>query len=205
MKEEKTGSNPHLSPENATQSSRGFSRRVDTEAVRNALKKQKKYTRIGGAVIIPAPLIGFLIYGAVSDSLDMGRAFLYGLAVSAVFALTTLIATIRQKSERPFVGTVVRKKREIQARDTEDSGGRSKDRWLIYFDCEDGKRRKKEVSRTIYTYLKEGDRIRYLPQFPQPYEKYDKSGDGEVLCMFCSRRVGLDKNTCPFCKNPLIK
>ena len=180
----------------------GFSRKIDSEEVRQALKKQKKYTWIGGAIIIPAPLIGFLIYGAVTD-LDMGRAFLYGFLVSAVFVLTTLIVTIRQKLDPSFVGTVDRKKRVIRMDDSEQSGGHSKDQWLIYFDCEDSKRRKKEVSHTIYNYLHEGDRVRYLPQFPQPYEKYEK--DEEVLCMFCSRRVRIEKNTCPFCHNPVIK
>ncbi len=100
--------------EEGSRPSPGFSRLIDTAPVRQALKKQKKYTRIGGAVIIPAPLIGFLIYGAVSDSLDMGRAFLYGLMVSAVFALIALIVTIRQKLDKPFVGVVSRRKREYR-------------------------------------------------------------------------------------------
>lgn len=189
--------------EEQTRVNQGFSRLIDTELVQKALKKQKKYTRIGGIVIIPAPLIGFLIYGAVSDSMEIGQAFLYGLIVSAVFAFTTFIVTIRQKVDRPFTGTVEKKKKVVRVKDSDDHVG--KDEWFIYFKCEDGKRRKKEVSRAIYMYLQEGDRVRYLPQFPQPYEKYDKAVDGEVLCMFCSRRVSLEKNTCPFCKNPLIK
>lgn len=61
-------------------------------------------TGAGGiaAVIIPLPLIGFLIYGAVSDSMNMGQALAHGLIVSAVFALSALIVTIKKKQDKPF-------------------------------------------------------------------------------------------------------
>ena len=54
-------------------------------------------------------------------------------------------------------------------------------------------------------YLEIGERVRYLPRFPQPYEKYDKRKDGDVLCMFCSRRNPLTETECSFCHKPLIK
>jgi hypothetical protein len=105
--------------------------------------------------------------------------------------------------DQSFVGTVEQKKKVVRVSDSDDRVG--KDEWFIYFDCEDGRRRKKEVSRTIYKYLQEGDRVRYLPQFPQPYEKYNKTQDDSILCMFCSRSVSIENDQCPYCKNPLIK
>ena len=200
----KTNSSESYSPTGVNTTVKpGFSKRVQSEEVLQALKKNKKIARIGGVIIIPIPLIGFLIYGAVTG-MDMGAAFLYGLCVSAIFALVALIAAIKNKTAAPFVGTVDRKKRTFRVENSRRNG-KSTDKWLIYFDCEDGKTRKKEVTHILFNYLEEGDRVRYLPQFPQPYEKYDKTEDGYVLCMFCSHRVTLDQDTCPFCHNPVIK
>ena len=54
-------------------------------------------------------------------------------------------------------------------------------------------------------YLNEGDRLRYLPQFPLPFEKYDKSRDEEIPCLFCGRMNPVKNDNCTFCHNPMIK
>lgn len=54
-------------------------------------------------------------------------------------------------------------------------------------------------------YLNEGDRLRYLPQFPLPFEKYDKSRDAEIPCLFCGRMNPVKNDNCTFCHNPMIK
>lgn len=191
------GGRPRIAP--------GYSRRIGDEDIIAALKKQKRAGRIGAVIIVPLPLIGFLIYGAVSDSMEIGQAFLFGLIVSAIFALSALISGLKKKAEKPFEGTVTRMEHTIRLGDAKSRGGRSRDRYLVWFDGTDGKRRKKEVSLSVFNYLREGDRVRYLPQFPQPYEKNDKSRDGELLCMFCGRRQGIEQDSCSFCHNPIIK
>ena len=182
----------------------GYSRRIDDGDVLSALKKQKHAGRIGFVIIVPLPLIGFLIYGAVSDSMEIGQAFVYGLIVAAVFALTALISGLKKRVEKPFEGTVTRMKHNVRMSDA-DGSGRSRDQYLMWFECADGKRRKKEVSYSVFHYLREGDRVRYLPQFPQPFEKYDKSRDSDVMCMFCGRLQSIEQNVCSFCHNPIIK
>ena len=76
---------------------------------------------------------------------------------------------------------------------------------MIRFDCEDGKRRKKEVPLAVFHYLQEGDRVRYLPKFPQPFEKYKTATDTETVCMICGHTQPLVNDSCSICHNPLIK
>ena len=185
--------------------SAGYSRLIDSEPVQKALKKQKRITRIVSVILVILPVIGFGIYGAVSGAMDVGKALVIGLVISAVFLLAALISALRQKLEKPFEGTVVEKKRTIRLGDSRQRGGRSKIKCTIRFECEDGKRRKKEVPLDVFNYLNEGERVRYLPQFPRPYEKYDKRPDGEVMCMFCGRRNPLSEQNCSGCGNVLIK
>ena len=186
-------------------STSGFSRRIDSAPVQKALKKQRRITRITWIIFILAPVIGFVIYGAVSDQMDIGKAFVYGLIISLIFAIINLISFIGQKMKRPFQGTVAKKKLVERMRSSRSSGDKSRRKYLIWFDCDNGKRKKKEVSFYVYDYLDIGDQVRYLPQFPQPYEKYDKSEDGMVMCMFCGRKQDLHLDTCKFCHSPLIK
>lgn len=183
----------------------GYSRLADSEEVVAALKKNNRVSNIAVAVFVVLPFLGFLIYGAVSDKMDIGKAAVYGLIVSAVFAFASLIVAIRHKLDKPFEGIVADKKKSIRMGNSQVRGGKSRTKYTVRFDCEDGKRRKKEVSIPVFDYLEIGDRVRYLPKFPQPYEKYDKRKDGDVLCMFCSRRNPLTETTCSFCHKPLIK
>ena len=182
--------------------SAGYSLLVDSDEVRSALKKNNRVSNIAVFVFVLLPFIGFLIYGAVSDKMDIGQAAVYGLIVSAIFALVSLIVAIKHKLAKPFEGTVADKKKSIRMA---KNNGVPRTKYTIRFDCDDGKRRKKEVSIPVYEYLEIGEKVRYLPQFPQPYEKYDKRADGEVLCMFCSKKNPLTETVCSFCHKPLIK
>lgn len=183
--------------------SAGYSRLVDSDEVRRALKKNARISNLVSIVFVFLPFLGFLIYGAVSDKMDFGKAAVYGLIVSAIFAVISLFVALKRKLTKPFEGTVVDKKKSFRM--ARNNGAAPRTKYTVRIDCEDGKRRKKEVSIPVYEYLEVGDRVRYLPRFPQPFEKYDKRADGEVLCMFCSRRNPLSETTCSFCHKPLIK
>ena len=109
-----------------------------------------------------------------------------------IIALISLITGLKHKTGKPFEGTVA----DMQTRYRERSdSSRNRTRHLIWFDCTDGKRRKKEVSLAVFNYLQVEDRVRYLPQFQQPFEKYDKSRDGEIVCMFCGRRQSIEQDS----------
>ena len=183
----------------------GYSRLVDSDEVVRALKKNNRIGSIAVAVFVMLPFIGFLIYGAVSDKLDVGKAAVYGLIFSAVFALVSLIVAVKRKLAKPFEGVVADKKRIRRAASANSRSGRSRTKYVVRFECDDGKRRKKEVNIPVYEYLEIGDRVRCLPKFPQPFEKYNKQADGFVLCMFCSKKNPLTETNCSFCHKPLIK
>ena len=183
----------------------GYSLLVDSDEVRAALKKNKRVSNIAVAVFVLLPFLGFLIYGAVSNKMDFGKSAVYGLILSVIFAFVSLLVAVKQKLDKPFEGTVTDKKQSFRAGSSQVRGGKSRTKYTVRFECEDGKRRKKEVNIPVYEYLEVGDRVRYLPQFPQPFEKYDKRADGDVLCMFCSRRNPLSETNCSFCHKPLIK
>ena len=180
----------------------GYSRLIDAEEVRRALKKNRRIGNIAAVVLSVLPLLGLVIYGVFSDRMEIGKAAVYGLILSAIFALFSIISAVRHRLARPFEGTVVDKRK---AYSSERSNGASRTRYKVIVECEGGRRRKKEVSPQTFDYLQIGERVRYLPQFPQPFEKYDKRADAQVLCMFCGRKNPLSETTCSFCHNPLIK
>ena len=183
----------------------GYSRLTDSEEVVKALKKTKRASNLFLAIFVLLPFLGFLIYGAVSDKMDFGKAAVYGLIVSGIFAFVSIIVALKNKLTKPFEGVVTDKKKSFRAASANSRTGKSRTKYVIRFECEDGKRRKKEVSIPVFEYLEVGDKVRFLPQFPQPYEKYDKRADGEVLCMFCSKKNPLTETKCAFCHKVLIK
>lgn len=183
----------------------GYSRKLDSDAVLQALKKQKRAVRITSTILIVLPFLGFVIYGAISDSMEISRAIMYGLVISLIFALTTLTVSLKHRLARPFEGTVTDKKHVHHISDSESRGGRSRNQYFLYITDENGKRRKKPTTLTFYRYLNVGDRVRFLPQFPQPFEKYDKSRDAEIPCLFCGRMNPVENDDCSACRNPLIK
>ena len=183
----------------------GFSRLIDSEPVRIALEKQQRATRIALVILIALPLIGFAIYGALSDSMTMVRALLTGAVVSVVFAIASLIVTLKKKLEKPFEGTVADKKTVRRYKSSKHGSPGKRTEYFLYVTDDDGKRRKKSTTATVFDFLQVGDRVRYLPEFPQPFEKYDKSGDTKVLCMFCGQLSSPDGEACSLCRNPLIR
>ena len=52
---------------------------------------------------------------------------------------------------------------------------------------------------------KVGDRIRYHLQLAFKYEKYDKSHDRVIPCMFCKTMNDIRKDRCKACKSLLFK
>ena len=137
------GGTPRLAP--------GYSRKLDSEPVLAALKKQRRAVRIAAVVLVVLPLVGFLIYGALSSAMDMGQALFTGVIVSAVFALATLITLIKQKLARSFEGTVIDKKHIRRIGRSTRAGRRSRSRWRVTIEGEDGKRRKKDVTPTVFS------------------------------------------------------
>ena len=69
----------------------GWSARINDPEVLAGLAKNRRAAKKFGAILVPLPLIGFAIYGAVSDKLELPKALLYGAIVSVVFLIFALI------------------------------------------------------------------------------------------------------------------
>lgn len=183
----------------------GYSRRLDSDAVLAALKKQRRSTGIVGLIVIILPLIGFGIYGSVSDTMELWQAVFAGVVISAIMAMTVLIVSLKKRFSKSFEGTLTRKKHVHRVHRSNDGYRNSRNDYILYITDADGKRHKKHTTLTIYNYLNEGDRLRYLPQFPLPFEKYDKSRDVEIPCLFCGKMNPVENDSCTLCHNPMIK
>lgn len=56
----------------------------------------------------------------------------------------------------------------------------------------------------LTAYYKEGERVRHHYGHEIP-EKYDKSGDSEVVCIVCGEMVSRRHSICPYCGSVLLK
>ena len=179
-----------------------YSPLVDSPEVQAALNKIRKSSRFWMTVLALLPLVIALFAGAFSEKVDIGEALGIGLFLSAVFLIINIINSLKTRFAKPWEGVVVDK--QIERHRHKDQERRMK---VLYIRTSTGKMKKIEDSAfgTAFNYFDFNDRLRFLPGFPFPYEKKDKSNDKEVICMFCSRTADISNDKCPHCHNPLIK
>ena len=72
----------------------GFSDRVNHPEIVAAVKKNRKAAGIFAFFLVPLPVIGAVIYAAVSKKMEVGQAATYGGIVSAVFLVFALFYVI---------------------------------------------------------------------------------------------------------------
>lgn len=192
----------------------GWSDRVNDPELLAALQKQKKAGKRLGAFIVPLPLIGFLIYGAVSDNMEIGKALLYGAIVSAVFLIFALIGGKKSSGSKPYEAVVV-DKRTQQRRRSNGSDGSGRREYSYYTELTTivqttaGERKKiveTDKSRNqAWDYLQIGERFRYHPEFNFPYELFDKSHAACLYCAVCEKKNPVTEDRCRKCGAPLLK
>ncbi len=186
----------------------GYSDRVNHPEILTSVKKNRKAMGIFGLIIVPLPLIGFIIYSAVSKDMEIGQAALYGAIVSAVFLIFVLFSRFRQRESASYEGVVTDKK----TRERSDSKGddrRYYTEYITYVRTSDGKKKKiveKDGSMIVaYDYLDIGDRFRYHPQFNFQYELYDKRKAPYIGCVNCGAHNPIVNDRCSRCNTPLLK
>ena len=188
----------------------GFSNRVNDPEIIAAVKKNRKAAGIFAFILVPIPLIGFMIFSAVTNAIEFGNAFLVGGLVSLVFLIFALYGLVKNKTEKPYDAVVVDKKDEwtYGKRDT-DGERESVHEFITIVKTDDG-RTKRIVERggarvMAYSYLNVGDRFRYHPQFNFPYELYDKSKAPYIACVSCGTKNPTGADRCSKCNLPLLK
>lgn len=188
----------------------GFSNKVNDPRIKAAVKKNKKATLGCAFILIPLPLIACLIAGKFVDDFPQFPYSLYlGGAISLIFLIVNLISAGKAKTEKEWTG-VVTGKRIHEERVQNRHEGIDRTTYTVYtvqIHTPEGKLKtidEREIPK-YYNYLEVGDRVRYLPQFTNYYEKYDKSKDGYVFCPICGNEVDLELDICPNCGMPVIK
>jgi len=196
-----------------------YSRLPETEQVKDTLAKVKKTSRTWGVIVVLLPLVIALGVGVFSKGTTVAKAVPIGMGVSVIFLIFNLVSWFKESAKKPWKGVVVDKeilpvtRKEASSRGTRDKYGKRRDNTrhevrLVHVRDEEGKIHTIEagvLSGHVYDYFKVGDQIRFVPGFPFPYEKRDKSADSYTICMWCSRKVDLNEDTCPRCHKPVIK
>ena len=185
----------------------GFSARVNDPEILAAVKKTRKASGIFAFFIVPLPLIGFLIYSAVSDKMETADALKYGAIVSAVFLVFAIYSFIKSRAKNTYDATVTDKKTRLAYRNGDSNYSYTE---YVTIARTDGGKKKKivehEGSQTwAWDYLPVGARFRYHPQFNFPYELYDKSSAPYIACVSCSTQNDVTAERCKSCNLPLLK
>lgn len=188
----------------------GFSDRVNHPEILAAVKRNRKAAKIFLLILIPIPVLGFLIYSLATGNIGVGPAIGYGCIVSAVFLVFALVSFIRERAKNTYEAVVIDKKEGWTYRNHGSDNERERIReYVTIVRTTDGKKKKiveHEGSQIwAYNYLNIDDRFKYHPQFHFPYELYDKSKAEYIVCVSCGRHNPVEADRCEKCKLPLLK
>ncbi len=194
----------------------GFSNRINAPEVIEYISKSNKSARGCAFVLIPLPFIIYTIVSFVSDEVQTADALIFGGGISLVFLFFYLLTKYITSPNRSWDGVVIDKKRSEKTKRVRDDFGHDDlihyTEYVIKFRTDKGKKERCVESNTrgyidpdYYPYLNIGDRVRYYPQLPYKYEKYDKSRDSEIPCMFCKTFNDIHNYMCASCGKLLFK
>lgn len=189
----------------------GYSNRVNDPQILAAVKKNQKTSMIFSFILVPLPLIGFLIFSFVNDELEPQQGLIYGACVSAVFLVFALYGLIKARAKNAYEATVIDKKSHLAYRhnNSDETHRETVTEYITVVKTTDGKKKKiveQEGSQIwAWDYLQVGDRFKYHPQFNFPYELYDKSKAPYIVCVGCMTKNATEDDACKKCGLPLIK
>ena len=185
----------------------GYSDRCNDPEILNAIRKNKKVGNLFSAVLIPVPLIGFLIYSIVSDKMPVSQGLKTGLIVSAVFLVFALVSKFSEARKKPYEAVVTDKRSRIRTHNSDQNNSYTE--YTTVVQTTDGKQKKiveTDRSRSFaWNYLNIGDRFRFHPQFAFPYERFEKSSAPCLYCAVCQRENPVEADRCSKCGAPLLK
>ena len=188
----------------------GFSDRVKHREVIAALKKNKRAAGIFGFILVPLPLIGFIIYSLVTDKMELGKAAMIGGIVSVVLLIFAIFSAAKNRAKNTYEATVVNKQSHLTYRHRNNSESSEMITEYTTTVRTTGGKTKKIVEQEgsqiwAYNYLQIGDKFRFYPQFAFPYELYDKSKAPYLACVSCGTHNPVEADRCKKCGVPLLK
>lgn len=174
-----------------------YSAKINDPRFAKYLKNTADYRNQFGFALSIIAVVGFYLYGELSDEMDNPEALYIGLTIGGLFFIIGLYAAFSRKKEADVEAEVVEK--EIKK-----EHGRSY--FIVYFEDQLGNKReiKTENDPTLYNYYRIGEKVKYHGHL-KTYEKYDKSGDDIIFCNACSFMNDISEVTCRNCGCPLLK
>lgn len=195
----------------------GYSTRINDPEILKAMRKSRNISKLFVPIIVPLPLIGFVVYANVTGEMDPEDAFKYGLFVSAVFLIFALYSFAKERAKNTYEAVVTDKKilnqrkklTAAERRNRHDDDNQIREKYVTYIRRSDGKNDKiVETTPTKFSawqYLQVGDRYMYHPQLHFPYEKYDKTRESHLYCVSCLKANPITNDRCSKCGVPLLK
>lgn len=182
-----------------------YSQRIRDPAFQKYIKDTKRYALWFSAGLAFAAVLGFTIYGQVSDEMDNPQALGIGLAIGGMFLAIGIFSRKDRRGDATWDGAVIDKTRRRTTKQTESSWAsgieytvsiQSDDGIVVHLTAQD--------DATVYDYYKVGDRVRHHRGL-NTFEKFDKSGDTIIFCNACSTLNDIREETCWRCSCPLLK
>lgn len=184
----------------------GFSSKINDPAFRAYKKKSVAWAFIFSGILAVIAVIGFPIYGDKSGDIDWPYSLFYGIGIGGMFIVIALLQTLKKSLDKTWDG-VVEYKDSYYLKERNDNGRAHYHTIYILKIRKDSGGVKKHKWRDIpgvYDYYNAGDRVRHHKGFTY-YEKYDKSGDTQIMCAACMSFQDINKDICTRCKCPLLK
>lgn len=174
-----------------------YSLKIHDPAFDKYLKKTKDYRLQFSFVLAVIAVVGFYVYGEVSDEMLNPKALYVGLVIGGTFFLFGLYILFSLKKSPSWDGKVIEKEIVDKNGDTF---------FIVYF--LDQKQQKHQIQTednvTLYKYFKIGDEVRFHGHL-NTYEKLDKSHDAIIFCNACSLIHDINEHFCRNCGCPLLK
>ena len=188
----------------------GYSDRINDPAFDKYVADTARYAKIFSFIIAIAAIVGFFLYGQLSNDMDNPEALYIGLGIGGMFIVIALITNRSRKGAVTWDGTVVDKKveKKTRRRNATDMDYHARE-YLLYtviIESERGKRHEitSENDDTLYNYYQAGERVRYHGKL-RTFEKYDKSKDNIIFCNACASLNEITDERCFRCNCPLLK
>jgi len=183
-----------------------YSNKIYDQAFDKYLHNTKNYKFQFSLILAVFAIVGFWLYGTISDEMDNPEALQIGLIIALMFVVIGFLAG-RSKQERDWDGIVIDKKEKITHQDIGYHGTKAERMvYTVFIKSETGKIHeiRTENDDTVYNYYKIGDKVRRHVRL-KSYEKFDKSGDTIIFCNACAFLHDMEEDICRNCGCPLLK
>lgn len=187
----------------------GYSSKINDPAFDKYLSSTKKYGKLFGVALVVLLIVGFGIYGAFSDEMELTQALLIGGGLGAAYLIWTFIGLSRKGKKEDWDGVVVDKSKKLKNRVVDSGDNHYTENYTVYkviIKKDNGKKHvlRNENSDVVYNYYQIGDKVRFHGKL-DTLEKYDKSHDSIIFCNACATINKIEDDVCFRCKCPLLK